>query len=405
MQIQNLSFYLVNLPFRFAFKHSLASRSYSQNVIVKASIQTDNGQLVTGFGEGIPREYVTGETIEHAPELLTNTYFPCLIGQHSSNALQLVIYLTEQIQNLTERGHAPGAIWCAVETALLDAACKAEGISVSRLMNESYAPKLNTSIKYGAVVPFAARKALIALLLFYKVYGFSTVKLKVGSDLKTDVENVRLARLIMGNDCVLRVDANCAWSRAGTVAFAEAVQAYNVASIEQPLKPDDLEGLRRLSDSIPQAIVLDESLCTAENAKEYSKSLSKVEFNIRVSKVGGLITARAIHDIAREAGIRCHLGAQVGESGVLTAANQMFAFAQGPFVNCEGAANLYLLKDDLTRENLTFGYGGIVKLPVYRSGEIKPGLGITVDETKLMRFTEQGDHVLASKSPGLMVNK
>jgi L-Ala-D/L-Glu epimerase len=150
---------------------------------------------------------------------------------------------------------------------------------------------------------------------------------------------------------------------------------------------------------------LDESLCTIENARLYAESLRKTEFNIRVSKVGGLLTAAAILDIAQAVGIKCHLGAQVGESGILTASDQQFAFARGPFVNCEGAANLFLLKDDITKENLTFGYGGIVKLAVYRSGEIKAGLGITVDETKLMRFTEQGDHKTTIESIGLMANK
>ena len=336
---------------------------------------------------------------------MTNVYFPCLLRQRFISALELVACLTEQMQILAGRSYVPGAIWCALETALLDAACKAEGISVAQLINKSSGPQLNNSIRYGAVVPFAGRKALIGLLIFYKLYGFSTVKLKVGKDLKADVENVRLARLIMGDKSILRVDANCAWSVAETLDFAQKVQAYDVASIEQPLKADDIEGLRQLSVSIPQAIVLDESLCTVENAREYAENLNKVEFNIRVSKVGGLLTARTILNIAQGAGIKCHLGAQVGESGILTASNQQFAFAQGPFVNCEGAANLFLLKDDIIKENLTFGYGGIVKLPVYRSGEIKAGLGITVDEMKLMRFTEQGNHKMAPESPGLMVNK
>jgi len=84
MKISNLSLYIVELPFRFSFNHSLAKRSCSYNLIVKATIES-KGKTYTGYGEGVPREYVTGETIEQAIEYLVDQYFPTFIDKQFSN--------------------------------------------------------------------------------------------------------------------------------------------------------------------------------------------------------------------------------------------------------------------------------------------------------------------------------
>ena len=53
------------------------------------------------------------------------------------------------------------------------------------------------------------------------------------------------------------------------------------------------------------------------------------------------------------------MGAQVGESGILSAAARVFAACNKPFENYEGSMNGFLLKQDVTSENLTVGFGGI----------------------------------------------
>ena len=120
--------------------------------------------------------------------------------------------------------------------------------------------------------------------------------------------------------------------------------------------------------------------------KKMANKQMKIDFNIRLSKVGGFITAAAMRKIAKAAGINCHLGAQVGESGILTAITRVFGFVERPFVNCEGAANIFLLKQDLTRENLTYSYGGLGKPPRGNKGM---GLGITIPAKRLKRLAEQ----------------
>jgi muconate cycloisomerase len=101
--------------------------------------------------------------------------------------------------------------------------------------------------------------------------------------------------------------------------------------------------------------------------------------NIRLSKCGGLLTSQRILADAHGRGIPCQMGAQVGESGILTAAGRAFACAYPELLYREGAAGRFLLEEDLTVEETSFGPGGMA--PALRG----PGLGVTVDEERLAR--------------------
>ena len=58
--IESITIYQLRIPFHQAFSHALQSREESDAVIVKVT-GSDGG---SGFGESLPRSYVTGETTE-----------------------------------------------------------------------------------------------------------------------------------------------------------------------------------------------------------------------------------------------------------------------------------------------------------------------------------------------------
>jgi len=221
------------------------------------------------------------------------------------------------------------------------------------------------------------------ILLFYRLFGFETVKIKVGASLQEDVERVRLARRIMGNKTKLRIDANGAWaSAAQAIEAMEQFRPFNVLSVEQPVPAQDIDAMHEITKSIPEEVVADESLCTIEQARSLAQHRICTAFNIRLSKNGGWLAAQEIASIARTYGISLHMGAQVGEGGILSAAGRAFASVEGPFDNCEGSNNLFLLKQDVVEENLNVGWGGFGR-PIE-----SPGLGVTVHNAMLLTSTK-----------------
>lgn len=378
MKIRSLETFKITLPFRFSFGHSLAARKESQNLLVKITL--NNG--VTGWGEGVPRDYVTGESVDTAEENVLLRYAPEIIGMSLDNPFDVMKNLKAAFEKLGLRTTANGASWCAVETAILDAASKL----VSKPLYGIFGQQKQDFIRYGGVVPFGKKKALQAVLLFYKIYGFQTVKIKVGAqNLEDDLEKLRIARSIMGDNCILRVDANCAWTVEQTLRASELFKPFNISSIEQPLPASDWEGLQKLSKEIEQDILVDESLCTIQQAEDLARDKICNAFNIRISKAGGLLAAKEMVEIAKAHGLRIHLGAQVGESAILSAAARHFAATYEPFENYEGSANGFLLKNDICKENLTAGLGG--KGSFSYAGK-NFGLGIKVQDNFVLSFVE-----------------
>lgn len=392
MKIKAIDTFIVTLPFRFSFGHSLASRAQSTNLIVKVTL--DDGTV--GFGEGVPRDYVTGENAETAELNVLQHYAPRLIAADVSQSTNILQTLMETFFELGLDQKTQGASWCALELAVLDATARAHGQTVATLKGGVRQPY----IRYGGVVPFGGKKALLAILSFYKLYGFQTVKIKVGKDLQSDVECVKLTRKIMGENVTLRIDANCAWTADQTLRAIEAMAPYKVASIEQPVPATDLDGLKKITANAIEEIVVDESLCTLQQARQLAAENICSGFNIRLSKVGGFAVSQEMVNLAVKHDLGIHLGAQVGESGILSAAARMFASVNARFNNYEGSMNSFLLRKDLTSENLTAGYGGIGKIS---DGCRDRGLAVTVDES-IIKTLQHNTNASAQTAPAGAIN-
>ncbi|MBL8081650.1 MAG: hypothetical protein JNN26_03475 [Candidatus Obscuribacter sp.] len=406
MQIKSIVSRSVRLPFRFSFGHSLASRNFSRNIVVEVAIAVGEG-TVTGLGESVPREYVTGETSESALAFINEVLAPALLGRSFAGVDQLLGALEALFyqERLDER--PLGAAFCAVELALLDACARIMGLpfylmpaylarlsrlpaaasTLDRTLWNLELPWSERVFRYGGVVPFGKRKVLEALLRAYKAYGFQTVKLKVGDDIDEDLVKIKLARSILGPAVKLRIDANCAWNFDLACLAMERFRPLGVVSLEQPLPRLETEGLARLQARLPETIVVDESLTTLNEAQRLIELKACRAFNIRISKVGGIVAAMKLVELARQASLECHLGAQVGESGILASAQKHLALAVPDlFANVEGAMNLFLLKRDLTRECLTVPFGAVVSARPPERANL--GLAVNLKRESLLKLME-----------------
>ena len=149
------------------------------------------------------------------------------------------------------------------------------------------------------------------------------------------------------------------------------------------MPPHDLASLARITAETPETIIVDESLRTPEDAAALIDAHACDAFNIRVSKCGGLLPSLEIARIAGRHGLVCVVGAQVGESGILSAAGRHLAAAIAPRY-VEGSGGSLLLKQDLTEESVIPGRRGLAR------PHTGPGLGVTVDEAVLRRYGRKG---------------
>lgn len=353
---------MVKWDFALPVKHSLASNRATENVLVKIW----DGRGLTGYGEGVPRDYVTGETPAGALEALREALGPAVLGR-DMDPHDALGWLSRHLGDQTLDG-CPAAA-CALELALLDLAGRETGWSLGRLLGGVK----RREMVYSAVIPLAPLAALPALLARVRALGLTEIKVKTGAE--DDLQRLELVRRELGDGVRLRVDANGAWGREQALERIRAMAPLGVESVEQPLAGDDLEGLADLAGRVAPLIMADESLCTAAQAAFLARR--GVGFNLRLSKCGGPGRTLGLWELARRNSIPCQLGCQVGELGVLSAAGRHFAACLPELVHLEGCLTRFYLDRDVIREDLTFGPGG--KAPCLEG----PGLGVRVMEDSL----------------------
>jgi L-alanine-DL-glutamate epimerase-like enolase superfamily enzyme len=134
--------------------------------------------------------------------------------------------------------------------------------------------------------------------------------------------------------------------------------------------------------------MVDESLSDAQSLETLIDKGACTAVNARISKCGGLMAAYNRCLRALEAGLTVQVGAQVGETSLLSAAQLMLITAVGRVRYGEGCFGLHLLKEDPFSPLVQFGFGG--RPPSLPEG---PGLGVVPDPGILNRWCVRKQHV------------
>jgi muconate cycloisomerase len=388
MRVVELTAFQVHIPLRRPIRHASHARTATDNLIVRC-VLADNTQ---GFGEGVPRDYVTGETIDSAFALLRRSDLVSQLGRCAD--FHAAVALAERLKLAPvpgdERGCQGNAARCAVELALLDAYGRRFGMPLaavtSLLAPELYEPR--PWVRYsGAITSAHGFKVRLAAWRMW-VYRFRHLKIKVGIAGQDDVARLRRIRRRVGARIDLRVDANEAWTPAEAAQRIRALEPFGISAVEQPVPHADVDSLADVRKQVQTPIMLDESLCSRVDAERAVANKTCDLFNLRLSKCGGFIPTLRLAELARQHGLGYQLGCQVGETAVLSAAGRAFASSVGHLRYVEGSYDRHLVREALGTEDLTFRWGG------WAPALARPGLGVTLDPAALERVTTRKESLL-----------
>ncbi|MCA9035731.1 MAG: hypothetical protein KDA91_11410 [Planctomycetaceae bacterium] len=381
MQISRLTAYQVPIVLRNPVRHASHTRTSNDTLLIRCELS--DGSI--GWGEGLPREYVTGESVHSVWRHLEETDLGVTLSREFRDAEQLFGMLEDPMLRRIEpdpgldvREGFGNSVRCAIEISVLDAAGKSLQQSVGDLLHchpaiRSIGQQREEVFYSGAVTSMSPRKQWLSSWKM-RLFGFRMVKVKVGTTGIDDLDCLRRVRAIVGPRVDLRLDANEAWSCHDLVKHLEPLLPFAPTCLEQPVPHSQVCGLREVRQKINVPVMLDESLCCLEDARRAVDGQYCDMFNIRLSKCGGLIRSLKLAAFAHENGLGYQLGCQVGETGILSAAGRHFACNISGIRYLEGSFDRFLVRDRLTREDLTFGYRG---RGLRLSG---PGLGVTIDE-------------------------
>ena len=366
MKIKHIEIYPIQIPFSFSIDHHLKNRARSSSIVI--AVHGSDGN--TGFGEGAPREYVTGESLTEVVDALQEVVPYCI---HQS--IESVRDIDDLCQAIYARYPLPAMVG-ALEIAFLDLLGQEKNCSVSDFFDTAE----TFPLVYSGVLPHLPTARLKHWMGVLQKLELTHIKMKVGYD--DDFASLTLARQMLGEKVDIRVDANRAWTFDEAIGNIQKLEQLNISCVEEPLIAEDIDKLPLLSRKIATPIMLDESLCNLEEAAFYIAHIeaAKLLFNIKISKSGGLRAASKIHNLAQSHQIGCQLGCNVGETAILSAAGRIFAQTHS-VKYLEGSFAPFFMEDDIGFQPICFAKKGL-GIPL-----TDKGLGIKIDMDKLQKYS------------------
>lgn len=340
--------------------------SFGRTIDRECILVTVQSEGLTGFGECVADRDpgYSYETVGTAWHILKDFIAPSILGENIIDAANL----QDRVAHI--RGH--NLAKAGVEMALWDLLGKFGGRSLHEMLGG-----VHNRVQVGVSVGLQSSPTLLVeTVQKYLLAGYARIKIKIkpGRDVE-DASAVRRAFPAIK----LQVDANSAYTL-GTWETLKPMDLLNLLLIEQPLNEDDIWDHRILQKELRTPICLDESIVSPRHARYALEMEACRIINIKAGRVGGISQGVAIHDLCQQRRVPVWCGGML-ETGVGRASNLALASLPGFVLPADVSASDRYYAEDITRERFVLNPDSTIDVPA------GPGLGVTVDQNALKKFT------------------
>ena len=310
-----LNTYAYNLKLKDTFTISYGSRDIQPTLIIAIT-----EGAYTGYGEAAATSYY-GVSVEEMRKKILN--LKDLIRENIELSPEELWELTNPY--LKEDHFAQ----CALDMALHDLHGKRNHLPLYKL----WGLNLDNIALTNYTIGIASLEEMIRKI---KAFPWPIYKIKLGTP--NDVEIIKELR--KHTNAIFRVDANASWTLEEAISNSKALKELNVEFLEQPLRPDDFEGLKKLYQESSLPLMADESCIIEEDVANCAQYFHGV--NIKLTKCGGITPAKRMIQEARGLGLKVMVGCMTESSVGISAIAQLLPLLD--YVDMDGAL---LLKEDI----------------------------------------------------------
>src|SRR5437660_3181805 len=311
--IQSITVEPLTIPLLEPFSIATGSTSDARNVLITITLEDGS----RGYGECAPFTPSTGETqgtalsaAQGCAELIKGRD-----AAHWRSLSRLIrgVYFSQ------------GTAIAGIEMALLDALTRSYGIPLYVFFGGA-----STSVETDMSIPMVTPEHGYELAKETVARGITSIKIKVGGDIRDDVarvEAIREAAPGLG----LTLDANQGYTANEALLCLEALDDRDIRPLmmEQPVHKEDYEGLRYVTQHTTVPIAADESAYSAANVAHLITMRAANVINIKLMKCG-FVEALDIAAVCRATHIQLMIGAMM-ESRLATSAATHFVAGLGGF--------------------------------------------------------------------------
>ena len=354
MKITHTEIYRFSIPIE-PFVIATGVMEFAQNVLIK--IYTDKG--IYGLGECSAVPMIVGETQETCL-VMAKDFAKILKGK---NPLDIPCRMGDLL-NWADHNNT---IKSAFDIALFDIASKNAKQPLYQFLG-GHKRSIETDMTIGIDTP----EKMVEKAIAYQKNGCRILKIKLGKKINEDIERVKQIRHAVGDEMILRIDANQGWGFEDALFVLSELASQQIEFCEQPMRTwfDDLAP--ELAANSPIKIMADESCCNYHDARKLINSKSCEYLNIKFAKCGGILEAQKICQVALQTGTKCMIGGML-ETRLALTANLHFALANPSIVFFDmDTALLGHLVDPII--------GGLTYKGYFLEITDKPGIGADVED-------------------------
>ncbi|WNV78860.1 o-succinylbenzoate synthase [Bacillus atrophaeus] len=364
IQIEKITLYHVSMKLKKPFKTSIETLQERKFLIVEAIDQSG----VVGWGEvsAFSSPWYTEETIQTCLHMLKDFFIPNVVGREFTHP--------SGVPNSLERFKGNRMAKAGLESAVWDIYAKRKGITLAEALGGS-----RGKIPAGVVVGLAPLDDMLRDIEQYIKEGYQRIKIKIQPG--NDIELLKAIRSRFPQ-VPLMADANSSY-QLKDISRIKELDDFHLMMIEQPLQADDIVDHRHLQKHLKTAICLDESICSADDARRAIELGSCKIINIKPSRVGGLTEALKIHDLCKEHHMPVWCGGML-ETGISRAQNVALASLPQFTIPGDISSSSRYWEEDIVTPDIRIDKG-FISVPE------QPGLGVEVNQEIMRKYVTKMD--------------
>jgi muconate cycloisomerase len=337
----------------------------AENLLVR--IEADNG--LVGWGEATVAPTMTGDTLPGIVAAVRQHMAPLLTGADALDRAELARRCRASVEH-------NGGAKAAVEIALLDLVGKHLHVPCVELIGGAQRRAVENMWLLGnsdVATDIAEAKRKVG-------EGYGYFKLKVGvKTVEEEIEAAQQMRAALGSGVKLCADANTGWTLQKAQTYLRGVDGLGLLFLEQPLPTTQSGAMAALNRLGILPICGDECIAGAEDILSFGQAGIIGGANLKLIKTGGVTPALHAASLCSQLGLPTTLACKVAGSSISAAATLAVACA-APALDWGASLTHVYLAEDIVHDPLRIELRRIA----LRSA---PGLGVTVDEDAVRRFT------------------
>jgi len=368
-------------------------------VLVK--VLTDQDEL-TGIGEAFTgpgvKELILAEAEHGVKEdrgIWGLKHF--LIGEDPTNVERLARKVYTGLSGIIGTAGSIIQVISGVETALWDIAGKALGAPVYKLLGGKYREKIRVYADCHAGESedpdsWAQRAREV------KEKGFTAMKFDVdkpshrevsynrclkSSEIKTMAGQVEAVRQAIGDDVDLAIDCHWKYNINDAIRLANALEPYNLLWLEDPVPPENVDAMKKVTASTNTPICTGENLYTRHGFRRLIENQGVDIVSPDISKAGGLSESKKIADMADLYYMAVAPHNITSPIGTVAACHMCASIPN--FLALEYHAIDIPWWGKLIKQEQSLISEGYIEVPE------KPGIGVELDEEEVVKHLKEGE--------------